>query len=572
MNYREGEGVSNAKFIAAAEERLSAQIKKQFVFMSFATLFPLVVLLVVLVVIPNITRRSQETELLRLLDESNKQIATLSLNILQNQPDPNATERALELVNQQSQLHAQAISQLKESQSQLPPETQSIIQVVGSAAILALLGALGLQRLQNIDTEINNVREAVFSQAEARANAIREVLQSQIADQVQRRFNETQKDLQQVSSQARKLLKELEEDVKRVQHDIQQHTDSVMHQLQEMMELIEKYPWLRSEQEYRAASQIQRLASVEEAQRLAEYFRRQGDTFSAKEALKAITEHKLPGDHADFHNAHAEAMRVKDPELALAIVNQGLSCFPNNADLIADKVKAMHSLGKAEEARRFIEDWKSSHAEQFASSWRPVVFYEDLFESLGLTDADFALLKETFEYVLSRIPFEIKVWAEYSDLMEKQGLVAEAEDILRRGLEHNPWSQQLNFMLGDLLLRQGRGEEALQFLENALTCDYQDQYQHDVNQFAVRARLAQCYEYVRKFEKAQLLYKSILEAAGAIDLFPQMLDYARNRLAALSLIEGTMPEIDKTVSPEEAVEVLKMLREMGIGPSAEGTG
>ncbi len=557
-----------AHFIADAEKRLSAQIRKQFIFMTFATLLPLTILLLIMVVVPWLARRSSEANLLRILEESNKQIATLASILLQSQPPTDATEKALKIVEQQSQLHAQVIETLRRDQSQLAPESQSLIQVVGSAAILALLGALGLQRLQNIDTEINNVRESVFAQAEARAKAIREVLQSQIAEQVHSQFKSTREEVQRIALEARKLFEGLKNEVEEVQQDMQQYTDKVMRQLQEVNALIEKYPWLRSEREYRAASQIQYLASVDEAQRLAEDFRRQGDIFSAKESLRAIVERRLPGDHADFHNAYAEAMRVKDPSLALDIVEQGLIHFPNNADLVADKVKALHSLGRAKEARKFIEEWKEAHPEQFASSWRPVVFYEDLFESLGLTEEDFLLLKETFEYVLQRLPFEIKVWAEYADLMEKRGFIDQAEEILRRGLEKNPWSQQLNFMLGDLLLRRGRGEEACRFLENALICDYQEQYQHDVNQFAVRARLAQCYEYTRQLEKAELLYRSILESQGARDLFPQLIDYAKNRLAALSLAQGKLPEVDKEIIPADAEEILRLLLQKSFDPDS----
>ncbi len=555
------ESVDNsAKFIAEAEARLSAQVRKSFLFMSFATLFPLIVLLGVLVVLPAATRQSQETETLRLLRETNRQIATLSTSILKNQDqDEHAVQEALRLIAQQSELHDQAVKRLQESQGKLPQETQSIIQVVGSAAILALLGALGLQRLQNIDTEINNVRESVFSQAEARAKSIRETLQSQIADEVREQFAATEQEVRKISERAEALLKDIENKVNEFQEEVQQQTNEVTQQLQQMMELIEKYPWLRSEEEYRAASQIQHLASVEEAQRLAEYFRRQGDLFSAKEALRAIVERDLPGDHAAFHNAHAEAMRLKDPKLALEIIELGLRAFPNNADLVADKVKALHSLGRAREARAFIEECRDSHPEQFASSWRPIVFYEDLFESLGLREEDFLALKEAFEYVLSKSPYEIKIWAEYAELLESRGMISESEKTLRRGLEYNPWSQQLNFMLGDLLLRQGRGEEARKFLEDALVCDYQEQYQHDVNQFAVRARLAQCYEYLREFDKAQLLYQSILASKGERDLFPQLLDYARNRLAALALAKGEMPPSSGDLDPEEARKALEFL-------------
>lgn len=545
-----------ASYIAQAEKRLSEQVRKQFAFMVVATLLPTLVIILVLVVIPLFARQPSNTQLLILIEESNAEMAEITKAILNSTtPITPTTTRALEAILQQADLHRQAIEEIRQSQAQTTPETQSLIQIIGSAAILTLLGALGIQRLQNIDTEINNVRESVFAQAESRAQSIRETLSAQIGDQVQRQFTKARQEVQSLIAQSRQTLEQISTDAQHAQEQIRAEIQNLETSLSEVRELIDKYPWLRTESRYRAASQIQRLLSVEQAQSLAEQFRRQDDEFSAREALRAIITQDLAGDYADFHNAYSEAMRLKDPRLALEIVERGLSFFPEDPDLVADRVRALYSLGCAKEAKEFIENWRQAKPEQFSRSWRPVVFYEDLFDSLELTQDDFAKLNTAFQDVSSKLPHEIKVWAEYADLMTKQGQWNVAEDIFKKGLEFNPHSQQLNFMLGDLLLKQGRNEEAVEYLEKSLAMDYQDQYQHDVDQFAVRVRLAQAYEAIGKLDKAQLLYRSVISGSGVI---PTIRDYALNRLAAIALRQDKLPE-ERAINftPTEMLEFIK---------------
>jgi tetratricopeptide (TPR) repeat protein len=359
--------------------------------------------------------------------------------------------------------------------------------------------------------------------------------------------------------QAQQAISQMREEMSQSQQNAQAEIRRMYESLTEVKVLLDKYPWLRDRGLYESVAKIQHLSSLEEAQSLAEKLRREEDYNTAREVLKAAVDQNLVGDSADFHNAFSEAMRLNAPALALQIVERGLSCFPDDPDLIADKVKALYSLGRPFEAKEFIENWRKQKPAQFARSWRPIVFYEDLFDSIELTDEDFTNLKAAFDEVSKKLPYEIKVWAEYGDLMVKRGDVQAAESIFKQGLGFNPLSQQLNLMLGELLLKQGKSDEAVKYLEKALAIDYQDQYQHDVNQHAVRVRLAQAYEAVGDLEKAQLLYKSVL---GDRKAFDAIRDYSRNRLAAINLQKGKLPEQDgEGVSPEDVLRLLKSLSE-----------
>ena len=183
-----------------------------------------------------------------------------------------------------------------------------------------------------------------------------------------------------------------------------------MHEhLTEVKELLNKYPWLRDRDSYEKVAKIQYLSSLREARSLTEELRRQGDDNTAIEALKAAVDKNLVGDYIDFHNAFNEAMRLNDPALALQIVERGLSCFPDDPDLIANKARALCSLGRPFEAKEFIENWRKQKPAQFARSWRPIVFYKELFDSIELTDEDFTNLKAAFDEVSKKnCPMQLK--------------------------------------------------------------------------------------------------------------------------------------------------------------------
>lgn len=482
-----------ALHIKEAETRLSRLIRTQFLFMSFAAIASVVLVVGTFALITAFTRVPSNTTLLDQIEESNKQLSTITQSILQPTPGITTT-RALELVLAQAEIHQKAVEELRRTQQQPAPETQSLIQIIGSAAVLALLGALGLQRLQNIDTEINNLRESMYAQMEARAKGIRDVLGATIDDQVDKAMAKTRKDIEGLTKQAATTLQEYQQQVTLMLNDVQQRYETLKNEVGQVGTMLEQYPWLKSKEKFDKASRITQLSSVEQAHSLAVEFSIIGDDISAREALQEIVRRNLPGDADDFHNAHAQAMRMEEVKLALEIVDLGLKNYPDQYDLMADKAISLRSLGMAANARQLLEDWRQRKPEEFTRSWRPAVFYVDTFRALDLTPDAIETIESMLRQVTEKRPYEIKPWSAYAQFVSDQGRPKEAEQILLRALELNPFSQQLNYVLGELLLKQGRAEEARSYLEKALRLDYQPQYQPDVNQYAVRATLAQAYE------------------------------------------------------------------------------
>jgi tetratricopeptide (TPR) repeat protein len=295
---------------------------------------------------------------------------------------------------------------------------------------------------------------------------------------------------------------------------------------------------------------------VEQAHRLAVSFNAKGDRLAAREALSQIVARNLPGEPDDFHNAHTEAMRMEEVQLALDIVEAGLKFFPDHYELVPDKVRVLQSVGRAEEARATIEQWIKDKPHEFTRSWRGAVFYANLFDALEMTEEAAERVERALRLAVERLPREVKPATALARFYQRLGKEEEAIKVFEDALKKNPFSQQLNYNLGEMYLRGGDVSRALAYLQQALWLDYQEQYQHDVDQHAVRATLAQAYEAAGELEKAELLYRSVVDEGRAERT---IVTYCRNRLAAIALRQGKLPRPDDGADP--AAQVAQLLRE-----------
>jgi len=172
-----------AVYIDRAEDRLSKLVHKQFRFVAIVVISSMLLLLAVFAWITRFARVPTDPKLFVQIEESNKQLASVTQTLLQSQSSITSTQ-VLQVVLAQAEAHQKALDELRRIQEEPTPAAQSLLQILGSAAVLTLLGALGFQRLQNIDSEINNVRESVFAQITARGEDIEKVLRAATADQV----------------------------------------------------------------------------------------------------------------------------------------------------------------------------------------------------------------------------------------------------------------------------------------------------------------------------------------------------------------------------------------------------
>jgi tetratricopeptide (TPR) repeat protein len=557
---------SVADYINDIERKLEGLIKRQFAGSTILVLIAVTLFFGLYASLVFVFRVPANGRLLQQLEDSNTQLSRLS-EALQRSAAGTSTPTSPEILNTiltQADLHRQAIQDIRRTNQAIPAEGLSLIQLLGGSAILALLGYLGLQRLQNIDTEIQSLREFMFKQIKERVDEGRDVLKASVDAEVDKRFEKTRVETETITTGFRTYTEQSRSEFKQAAADATQGVAEVESRVKG---LLEKYDWLSSEDVRNAANEVSQLTSVEQAHMTAAKLNHSGDTHSARLALRRIVEYNLLGSSDEFHNAHTEAMRMDDYPLGLAIVDAGLSYFPDQYDLMADKARVLISTGRADEARTLLEDWRGRKPLEFSRGWRPVVFYSDAILSGELTSGAIEKVETAFGDVTKRLPTQLKAWSAYAQFERDLGRLDKAEEILRESLTYNPFSQQLNYVLGELLLKQGRAQEALEFCGRALKYDNQDQFQHDVSQDAIKATLGQAYEAEGELDQAEVLYKSVLSSTDSARF--HIRNYATSRLQAIAIQRGEV--VTSTESNEESLsgmlQRLLTLKEM----SAKGT-
>lgn len=480
--------------------------------------------------------------LLKQLATANTDLSRLAQQMATGGDGANASLRSdvVAAIIRQSDMHQQALKEFQTQQQKVSPEGVSFLQVLGGSAILVLLGYLGLQRLQNIDTEIQALRDFMFQQIRERVSETRETLRASVTDEVDKRFKKTRDDIATASDDFKNVIGKSKDEFHSLAFESSSRIKAVQGQV---TDLLSKYAWLESDDMRHAANTVASLASVEQAHDAAQKFNHQKDSSSARLALRTIVDRKLTGGSDGFHNAHTEAMDMQDPILALEIIDAGLCQYPDQYDLIADKARVLVRTGRAAEAVALLEDWRRRCPAEFRRGWRPVVFYAHAVQALGLSKESQGKLSDAFEDVTSSLLHEIKPWAEHALVESRLGNHERAVYILEQGLKHNPYSQQLNYMLGELKLSRGEVSSALGYLERALSCDYQHTYQHDVPQEAVRTTLAQAYEAAGMTQKARTCYEIVVQTTDP-DEYWHIATYAKSRLLALAVadaVSGTPP-------------------------------
>jgi len=296
--------------------------------------------------------------------------------------------------------------------------------------------------------------------------------------------------------------------------------------------VLEAYKWLQPEKISEEGGKFLYIASAGAAHNAAVGFERTGNLNMTRLALQKIVEQKLPGLADDYHNSHIVAKQtLEDPILALEVLEIGLSNFQDSYDLMADKANVLITLGKPIEAVQLLEDWRERKPNEFARGWRPATFYADAVKACELTEEVMQNVRNVFEEVTQHLSFEPRLWRNYAAFEKEVGFLEKAEEVLRRGIKWNPLSQGINYNLGDLLLKLGRPEEALAFLEKAQSIDYVEDYQHDISQYIIQVTLAQAYEALGKLDKAERLYQGV---AGETEVPYTLQQYAGDRLRAIA--------------------------------------
>lgn len=163
-------------------------------------------------------RIPKNEDLISKLKTSNQNIEKIATELKQANTNPQEkTNEALNAIIAQTEIKNNAIDELKETETQINPEGLSLIQLLGGSAVLGLIGFLGLQRLQNIDTEIGQLRQYLLEQlkiqmSESRENlkllannVAREEVEKALPEEVEKRFRDNDKKEEQLIDKITKI-------------------------------------------------------------------------------------------------------------------------------------------------------------------------------------------------------------------------------------------------------------------------------------------------------------------------------------------------------------------------------
>lgn len=434
--------------------------------------------------------------------------------------------------------------------------------LITGGLVLGLLAFLGLTRLGQIDAELKSLRDTLMKEVTDRSSLAEGALIAKMTTAISEKvtlaettftksLEATQASVAVLQQSATAKLLEAQEN----QTGILQKYDALRLELEQ---LPSRYPFLASAERRDLVARIEEVRSVDQAEELASELNRADEKSSAIQALRQVVVRGLPGDADDFHNAHSEAMRLKDVQLGLEIAEVGLKAFPRNADLAADIIIAMSSSSRAGEAIEFGNLWLSKNHE-VERTWRFGVFMSQAYRANGLDSAARAEAIELLNSEIKAYPRQEKLWSALARL-RREVEPQDAYVALEAGLQHNPTSQELKFVMAEYLIQDNRAKEAREVLESAIATDFQEQFQPNVNQAAVLNYYAQCLEALGERDMARQVYKVNLAMRGC---HPAMIAFTQGRLRMLDVADRNFDSEDESDSsgvPEELLQFLRMAK------------
>ncbi|GEM_PF-3946298 len=171
-------------------------------------------------------------------------------------------------------------------------------------------------------------------------------------------------------------------------------------------------------------------------------------------------------DADDYHNEAVNAMHRDDPEYAVRITVKGLNRFPDNADLLADRIAFLMDLGDKTGAAAAYEELKIKLPGK-KWNWRAYLFSIEF-----MTNTDAAGFETECRDLIARfkanIPYDER--ADYAECLFERELGNEDRslEVLENAVRTRPNAAQCAFELCNRYLTRGMYNEALEAADYAL--------------------------------------------------------------------------------------------------------
>lgn len=344
-----------------------------------------------------------------------------------------------------------------------------------AVAVAFMVGAAGMRRLESYDEEFARARKERREDA-ADIRMQLESTQSRFSDQLKATLGAQVSDL--VQQQAEGIKRLLQDQATEAQRKIEEATRSSRESAEASATLAAETA-ARLDQDYSLVRSVPSTAelmalpviAVEKLEHEVEELFANGKDAIAVNLVDACLRNseRLFGEANDWFNVSAELGRRGQELLALRVCKTALvRCFRDEngspvsspalarQDLLAHAISYAVKVGEWLEAESLVRQAETIGRERWG--WRLFTFVGDYLDALG-DDDRYEQLNTDFAKFL---PFEERAYAQPASRLHRLGKLADAEQLIRSGLDAlGVRGQQLCGIYSALLLEQGRYQETI---------------------------------------------------------------------------------------------------------------
>lgn len=356
-----------------------------------------------------------------------------------------------------------------------------------------MAAALGVNRLRNLDDQIEKIEARLDKKFEQHEKSSEVSINARISAEIEKKAEDYVKKLQTVTEDSKQAIADLTEETKnKIDQErlsalgsIQQRFDGMDTRLSATQDLVNQfnneYAWLKNSSGVIDPDSIV-VQSVADAHLMLENLFRKTDITKEERVgqvrviVKKILTEELTGDTADYHNLSAELARNELKDLAIKVCERGLQKFPDDEDLIADVIQYATAIGE-KMAGIQIEDYikRLLKIDRKSWSWRCFEFLADFYISIR----DYNNAEQICEEYIKFLPRDERGYAQLAEIYDYIYTGIDAEDkkieVLKKAVEMGFTCPRCANSLAGLYADRGELEKAIYYSSMAILSLAQDQ-------------------------------------------------------------------------------------------------
>ncbi len=360
-----------------------------------------------------------------------------------------------------------ALMKIQDGATIKPSESDYIKWLLSVIAIGfgAVIGFLGLKRLQHFDGEIDSLRKQIYSQIKDERIFSKDERNS-FYNSMAHRLDEFEGIIEALSLKT--VYEAVGEKEAALKNLMEEHSKTSSSLLEELKTELSPFDWLGEEK--RQAIEFSKRYLIDESEisigRLHEIVSsstRGSDSYgvAVKLTLRAV-EGNAVGDAIDFHNLAAEFARNDSYSIAARIVERGLKIHSKDVDLIADAIKYFSGYGEIAKASEYSKSLFSIKKENW--NWRCFVFLGDYYEQIG----SYEQANQLYEEYKKWQPYDERAYSQQGGILYRTGRYKEAIEVFSQGLRSCPRAAQTSLYLARSYIQIGEYKNAVSTLSRAL--------------------------------------------------------------------------------------------------------